>query len=158
MTKVYLAGPINDCTVEEASSWRERWALRLTEMGYEYIDPFETKKSLRDAGVSTKNLDSYAISLGLITEHEIIYHSLAMTEMSDIVVLNFLDCRKNQIYTIGTVAELVFATMYQDLKGLPRKHTIVLANDINSTFFSLADMIMQSEEELFSYLEVVYQH
>jgi len=150
---VYLAGPINDVTVQQAANWREVWAERLALLGYDYIDPFEAKSALRSKNYLGKNLDKVAIDSGLITSQEVIQHSLDMTEKSDIVVLNFLDVKRFNIHTIGTSAELVFATMYQDLKNKPRKYTIVLANDIYSSFFTLADKILSSEEQLFEYLE-----
>lgn len=150
--RVYLAGPINACTVDEAAGWRERWAARLVELGYTYLDPFEAKHVLREAGVTETDLDGHAIRLGFITANQIVKNSLAMTEASDIVVLNFLDCKKNNVPTIGTPCELIFATMWQELQDKPRKHTIILANDIKSSFFSLGHVILDSEEALFVYL------
>jgi hypothetical protein len=149
---VYLAGPINDATVEQAADWRESWADRLNTLGYSYIDPFESKEVLRLHQHTGRNLDNIAIERGLITAEEIIQHSLAMTEASDIIVLNFLDLRKNNIHTVGTPAELIFATMYQTVQNKPAKYTIVLANDTYSSFFTLANIILDSEEALFEHL------
>lgn len=36
---VYLGGPINGCTDEEASGWRELVKPKLEEMGLDWIDP-----------------------------------------------------------------------------------------------------------------------
>lgn len=149
---VYLAGPINDATVDQAANWREAWAERLTEMGYGYIDPFESKALLRAEHHRGRDLDVIAIRKGLITKEEIIQHSLDMTEASDIVILNFMNIRAQRIHTVGTSAELIFATMYQTIQNKPRKYTIVLANDTYSTFFELADKIFYSEEECFNHL------
>lgn len=39
--KVYLGGPINGCTDEEASGWRDAVKAELTASGWEAIDPMD---------------------------------------------------------------------------------------------------------------------
>ena len=37
--RVYLGGPINGCTDEEAHGWRDELAAALIDLGYEPVDP-----------------------------------------------------------------------------------------------------------------------
>lgn len=37
--KVYLGGPINGCTDEEANGWRTEAKALLEELGFEWVDP-----------------------------------------------------------------------------------------------------------------------
>lgn len=39
--KVYLGGPINGCTDEEANGWRESVKTRLADMGATWLDPMD---------------------------------------------------------------------------------------------------------------------
>lgn len=39
--KVYLGGPINGCTDEEAHGWRESLKPLLSSLGYEAVDPMD---------------------------------------------------------------------------------------------------------------------
>ncbi len=39
--KVYLAGPIKDCTDAEAGDWRKEATEKLAEIGYDVLDPFK---------------------------------------------------------------------------------------------------------------------
>lgn len=39
--KIYLGGPINGCTNEEANGWRERVKPILEDAGHEWLDPMD---------------------------------------------------------------------------------------------------------------------
>lgn len=153
MHRAYLGGPINNCTVEGAKGWRDRWALQLRDMGYEPVDPFDPAVALALAEAKADgDLDQAAHDLGLVTPNDIVVGSIALVNTCDVVILNFLDIKKTNTVTIGTCVELAVAALFPPLRHEQSKTIIVVANDVKSSFFSLANYVVGSEAELFSLL------
>lgn len=151
--KVYLGGPINNQTVDQAGTWRDQFAETFSHMGFIPVDPFDkqVREKLKAHGAQD-NLDQVAEQLGLANASQIVAGSLSMVDACDIIVLNFLDVKKYGTISIGTPIELVFATLCQTMRGMQPKHVVVLANDLQSSFFTLAHAVFDNEEDLFAHL------
>jgi hypothetical protein len=100
-TRVYLGGPINGCTDDEAHGWRQKFVEKLQAPHFECIDPMRRDYRGRED-------ECY---------QEIIDGDLADIDVSDVVVLY-----KWQI-SEGTAQEGFYA--YRDAPNQPKVITII---------------------------------
>jgi len=88
MKKIYLAGPMNDCTTKEAGEWRDQATLTLESYGFNILNPMD--RDYRDR--STEFIYREIVDLDKIDIRE-----------SDIVLAN---CHKP---SVGTSMEILHA-------------------------------------------------
>ena len=89
--KVYLGGPINGCTDEEANGWREAAKEQLDDWGVPYLDPMDRDYRGRE------------MELGIAAE--IVENDKKDIDQCDVILLN---CPKP---SVGTAMEAMYAYM-----------------------------------------------
>lgn len=104
--RVYLGGPINGCTDEEAHGWRDELKPLLEEMGHEWVDPMRRDYRGREMepGVAA----------------EIVRGDLLDIETCDAYIFN---CPRP---SYGTAMEIAYAARYRFFN---RKLIVVLPDD-----------------------------
>jgi nucleoside 2-deoxyribosyltransferase len=99
--KVYLAGPIDGCSYEEAVAWRVNARDSLAEHGILGYSPMRAKEYLKDRAVITGWYDHVMSTAQAIMKRD--YYDCTH---ADVLLINFLGARK---VSAGTLMELAWA-------------------------------------------------
>jgi hypothetical protein len=141
--RLYLARPITGCSFDEVASYYEETRDILQDMGYEVFFAFCGKNYLKNEN----EFKATGYEQPLSTDHAIVERDRWMTQISDVVFVNFNEC--NSI-SIGCVAEIIWA---KD-RG---KHVVVVMDKKNVHWHSFilesASVIYPTYNEAIDYLE-----
>ncbi len=128
--RVYLSGPMDGCTEEEAGEWREEAARRLRCYGITTLNPMDREYRK----VEYKD-DPESVLPDLVEEDKI------DIEMSDVVLVNYTQV------SAGTTAEIIIA--WQRAKRV----IIVAPEDM-----SLSPWILYHSHDLFHTMDEAIEH
>lgn len=94
MRKIYLAGPLKDCTWEQKTEWRESFKRRFAGL-FEFFDPMEFE-GIAECTQTPKEMGEKLVKM-----------DVSYISKSDIIVANMWKL------SIGTIMELVYASIEQ---------------------------------------------
>jgi nucleoside 2-deoxyribosyltransferase len=131
MKKVYIAGPINGVSFDEARDRNEALAKLLRSAGFEPLDPLDPVKLADHSALSGQvgDLDRKAAAAGISPEM-IVHGCLKMVDDCDVVLANCLGVKTAGVPMVGTPMEI----MYAWLKG---KQILVVNDDLTSAWFDV---------------------
>ena len=101
MQKIYLAGPIEGCSYEECTSWREEF-IKLIPKEIQCLSPMREKTFLQHE-TKTANCPVDAM---MSSDRGIMTRDCYDCHRADLLVINFLNAKR---VSIGTVMELAWA-------------------------------------------------
>lgn len=124
MKKVYLAGPILNCSYKNCTNWREYAISKLSDWGIEGVSPMRHKLHLsREEVISDSYDDVLCCSRGITTRDR--YDVMNC----NIILANLLDSKN---VSIGTVGEFFWADAFRkpiiavmEKEGNPHDHAML---------------------------------
>ncbi len=102
---VYLAGPIDGCTYEGCTSWREYAIKELNKEGITGLSPMRAKEFLKQHPLLTDEVHEHV----LITDAGITTRDMWDVRRADAILFNLLDAKK---VSIGTMVEYGWASAF----------------------------------------------
>jgi nucleoside 2-deoxyribosyltransferase len=103
---VYLAGPINGCTYDGCTSWREYVINHLSKNGISGLSPMRSKEFLEEHTQMNDGISQHV----LVSDPGITTRDEWDVRRSDAVLFNLLEAQK---VSIGTMVEYGWASAYR---------------------------------------------
>lgn len=128
MIKIYLAGPIEGCTLEEATVWRVAVSDELLDTA-KCLDPMEGKRNIVDCGqvITSPNLKPEFIHMAF---PDVVFHrDMAMIRACDVVLVNlqYLGNKRSigTMFEIGAAHAMGKLIVVVDPHGLAMDHPFI---------------------------------